>query len=98
MRRASGNLLDGAVLTAHVKTATSVGVLQAFLIEGRVSDDGRLGTRASLLDYAVRSLDPDTGRDVAFVPVAVNYDGSSKTSTSIQIVKASSKWTSPTGT
>ena len=75
VRRGTGNPLYRAVLAAHVKAATGAGVPQAFFIEGRLSDDGKLGPpRLGLLDYAVRSFDPDTGRDIAFVPVAVNYD------------------------
>ena len=75
VRRGSGNPLYRAVLAAHVKTATRAGVPQAFFIEGRFSDDGKLGSpRLGLLDYAVRAFDPESVRDVAFVPVAVNYD------------------------
>ena len=71
------------MLAAHVKTAIGAGVPQAFFIEGRFSEDGRLRSpRLGLLDYAVRSFDPETGRDVAFVPVAVNYDRVIETRTS----------------
>ena len=75
VRRGSGNPLYRAVLAAHIKTATRAGVPQVFFIEGRLSGDGRLGApRLGLLDYAVRAFDPETRRDIAFVPVAVNYD------------------------
>ncbi len=75
VRRGSGSPLYRAVLASHVKSATRAGVPQAFFIEGRFSEDGRLGApRLGLLDYAVRAFDPDAGRDVALVPVAVNYD------------------------
>ncbi|MYF77979.1 MAG: glycerol-3-phosphate acyltransferase [Acidobacteria bacterium] len=91
VRRGSGNPLYRAVLAAHVKTAIGAGVPQAFFIEGRFSDDGKLGSpRLGLLDYAVRSFDPETGRDVAFVPVAVNYDRVIEDK-NLQIMKASGK-------
>ncbi|MDE2882630.1 MAG: 1-acyl-sn-glycerol-3-phosphate acyltransferase [Acidobacteriota bacterium] len=91
VRRGSGNPLYRAVLAAHVKTATRAGVPQAFFIEGRFSEDGRLRRpRLGLLDYAVRAFDPDAGRDVAFVPVAVNYDRVIEDK-NLQIMKASGK-------
>ena len=97
VRRGSGNPLYRAVLAAHVRTATRAGVPQAFFIEGRFSDDGKLGNpRLGLLDYAVRSFDPQTGRDVAFVPVAVNYDRVIEDK-NLQIMKASGKRATRTG-
>ncbi len=98
VRRGSGNPLYRAVLAAHVKTAVGAGVPQAFFIEGRFSEDGKLRKpRLGLLDYAVRSFDPETGRDVAFVPVAVNYDRVIEDK-NLQIMKASGKRASRTGT
>ena len=97
VRRGSGNPLYRAVLAAHVKTATRAGVPQAFFIEGRFSDDGRLGSpRLGLLDYAVRAFDPETRRDVAFVPVAVNYDRVIEDK-NLQIMKAQGKRATRTG-
>ena len=97
VRRGSGDPLYRAVLAAHIKTATSAGVPQAFFIEGRFSDDGRLGKpRLGLLDYAVRAFDPDTRRDVAFVPVAVNYDRVVEDK-NLQVMKASGKSATRTG-
>ena len=94
VRRGSGNPLYRAVLAAHVKSATRAGVPQAFYIEGRLSEDGRLRSpRLGLLDYTVRSFDPETGRDVAFVPVAVNYDRIIE-DRNLQIMKASGRRTS----
>lgn len=91
VRRGSGNPLYRAVLAAHVKTATRAGVPQAFFIEGRFSEDGKLRRpRLGLLDYAVRAFDPEAGRDVAFVPVAVNYDRVIEDK-NLQIMKASGK-------
>lgn len=98
VRRGSGNPLYRAVLAAHVKTAVGAGVPQAFFIEGRFSEDGKLRKpRLGLLDYAVRSFDPETGRDVAFVPVAVNYDRVIEDK-NLQIMKASGKRASRSGT
>lgn len=75
VRRGSGNPLYRAVLAAHVKQAARGGVPQAFFIEGRFSEDGALREpRLGLLDYAVRAFDPESERDLALVPVAVNYD------------------------
>ena len=97
VRRGSGNPLYRAVLAAHVKTAVGAGVPQAFFIEGRFSEDGKLRRpRLGLLDYAVRSFDPETGRDVAFVPVAVNYDRVIEDK-NLQIMKASGKRATRTG-
>ena len=45
----------------------------------------------------MRSFDPETGRDVAFVPVAVNYDRVIEDK-NLQIMKASGKRASRTGT
>ena len=91
VRRGSGNPLYRAVLAAHVKTATRAGVPQAFFIEGRFSEDGKLRRpRLGLLDYAVRAFDPEAARDVAFVPVAVNYDRVIEDK-NLQIMKASGK-------
>ena len=95
VRRGSGNPLYRAVLAAHVKAATRAGVPQAFFIEGRFSDDGKLGSpRLGLLDYAVRAFDPESRRDVAFVPVAVNYDRVIEDK-NLQIMKAQGKTCDP---
>lgn len=75
VRRGSGDSLYRAVLAAHIKSASRAGVPQAFFIEGRLSEDGALREpRLGLLDYAVRAFDPGSERDMALVPVAVNYD------------------------
>lgn len=75
LRRGSRSRLYRAVLAAQVRAATRAGVAQAFFIEGRLSADGRLGEpRLGMLEYVVRSLSAAGGRDIAFVPVAANYD------------------------
>jgi glycerol-3-phosphate O-acyltransferase len=55
--------------------ATSAGVTQAVFPEGGLSLNGRLmPPRAGLLSYVLEGFDPNDGRDVMFVPVAINYD------------------------
>jgi glycerol-3-phosphate O-acyltransferase len=54
--------------------ATAAGVTQAVFPEGGLSREGTLRKpRLGILDYTVRAFDP-AGRDVAFVPVGINYD------------------------
>lgn len=75
VRRGSNNPLYRAVLAGRVRASVRAGMAQAFFAEGRLSEDGRLGKpKLGMLDYAVRSLDPEGGRDIALVPVSVNYD------------------------
>jgi glycerol-3-phosphate O-acyltransferase len=75
VRRRSRDALYRRVLERYVQMATEAGVPQAIFPEGGLSRDGRLGPpRLGLLDYMLRELDPAAGRDVLFVPVAVNYD------------------------
>ena len=63
------------VLSRYVQMATKEGVTQAIFPEGGLSLDGRLGTpKKGLLHYIVSDFDLDDGRDVVFIPVAVNYD------------------------
>jgi glycerol-3-phosphate O-acyltransferase len=55
--------------------AVEGGVVQAVFPEGGLSRDGCLRKpRIGLLDYMLRTFRPDGGRDIVFVPVAVNYD------------------------
>ena len=55
--------------------AVHEGVTQAIFPEGGLSLDGRVGRpRRGLLQYIVSGFDPDDGRDVVFIPVALNYD------------------------
>ncbi len=75
VRRGSGNRLYRAVLAAHVRRSIEEGVPQAFFIEGNLSLDGALrAPRLGLVDYTVRGFCPEEGRDVAFIPTALNYD------------------------
>ncbi len=75
VRRGSKNVLYRCVLARYVQMATEAGVVQAVFPEGRLSRDGRMGDpRIGLLDYMLRSFDPNRGRDLVFIPVGVNYD------------------------
>jgi len=75
IRRRSKNGLYRRVLARYVQIATSGGVTQAMFPEGGLSLNGAVGTpRMGLLNYIVEGFEPDRGRDVVFIPVALNYD------------------------
>ncbi len=72
-RRARGDLYR-KVLARYVQMATQGGVTQAFFPEGGLSLTGRIAPpRMGLLSYIVEDYTPG-GREVIFVPVALNYD------------------------
>ncbi|GAA6200958.1 1-acyl-sn-glycerol-3-phosphate acyltransferase [Aquicoccus sp. SU-CL01552] len=74
IRRRSRNDLYRAVLACYVRLATDAGVTQAMFPEGGLSLTGALmPPKLGLLKYIAAGFDPD-GRDVVFVPVALNYD------------------------
>jgi glycerol-3-phosphate O-acyltransferase len=74
VRRNSKDPLYRKVLERYVAMATAAGVTQAVFPEGGLSREGTLRKpRLGILDYTVRAFDP-AGRDVAFVPVGINYD------------------------
>jgi len=74
IRRRSRGGLYRAVLARYVQMATTGGVTQAIFPEGGLSLDGRLRPpKIGLLSYVVQGYKAD-GRDVVFVPVAINYD------------------------
>ena len=74
IRRKSRNELYRRVLATYVRLATDAGVTQAMFPEGALSLTGRLmPPKLGLLKYISDGFDPD-GRDVVFVPVALNYD------------------------
>ncbi|MFY0618479.1 1-acyl-sn-glycerol-3-phosphate acyltransferase [Shimia sp.] len=74
IRRKSRNDLYRKVLAAYVRLATQAGVAQAMFPEGRLSlDGGPQDPKLGLLKYITDAYQPD-GRDVVFVPVAINYD------------------------
>lgn len=75
IRRRYLNPLYRRVLARYVQMATHEGVTQAIFPEGGLSLDGAVGPpKKGLLHYIVSDFDPDDGRDVVFVPVALNYD------------------------
>jgi glycerol-3-phosphate O-acyltransferase len=75
VRRRSRNDLYRRVLASYVAMATREGVTQAVFPEGGLSRDGRLRPpKLGLLDYMLRSYDPEGERDLIFVPVGINYD------------------------
>ncbi|MEX0305841.1 MAG: 1-acyl-sn-glycerol-3-phosphate acyltransferase [Ruegeria sp.] len=74
IRRKSGSDLYRQVLASYVRHATEAGVTQAMFPEGGLSLTGKLGRpKLGLLKYIVDGAEPQ-GRDVVFVPVALNYD------------------------
>ena len=75
VRRNSRDPLYRRVLERYVAMATEAGVTQAVFPEGGLSRDGKLRPpRLGILDYMLRSFDPEKGRDIAFIPVGINYD------------------------
>lgn len=74
IRRRSDDGLYRRVLARYVALSTQGGVAQAMFPEGGLSLDGALSEpRMGLLKYIVDGWQPD-GRDVVFLPVALNYD------------------------
>ncbi|WP_374015389.1 1-acyl-sn-glycerol-3-phosphate acyltransferase [Phaeobacter sp. A36a-5a] len=77
IRRKSRNDLYRRVLATYVRLATQGGVTQAIFPEGGLSLDGALAQpKVGLLKYIVdgQAAQGEGGRDVVFVPVALNYD------------------------
>lgn len=75
IRRKSRNQLYRRVLARYVQMATAAGVTQAVFPEGGLSRDGMLKpAKLGLLSYMVADFDPETSRDIHFVPVGLNYD------------------------
>lgn len=74
IRRKSRGGLYRKVLARYVQMAIGGGVAQAIFPEGGLSLNGRLmPPRMGLLSYVLEGHDTE-GRDVVFVPVAINYD------------------------
>lgn len=74
IRRKSRNALYRKVLAAYVRLATQGGVTQAMFPEGGLSQDGApQQPKLGLLKYITDTFEAG-GRDVVFVPVALNYD------------------------
>ncbi|MCR9124592.1 MAG: 1-acyl-sn-glycerol-3-phosphate acyltransferase [Rhodobacteraceae bacterium] len=74
IRRRSRNELYRKVLARYVRLATDGGVTQAMFPEGGLSLTGAvMPAKLGLLKYIAEDFDP-AGRDIVFVPVALNYD------------------------
>ena len=74
IRRRSRTGLYRKVLARYVQLATEGGVTQAMFPEGGLSLTGEVGNpKLGLLNYIIESYE-NGGRDVIFVPVAINYD------------------------
>ena len=77
VRRRSNNTLYRLVLERYIHMATRGGVCQAVFPEGGLSRNGQMGRpKFGIIDYMVRGYQPDTDRDIVFVPVGINYDRS----------------------
>ena len=75
IRRKSLNPLYRKVLARYVQLSTKEGVTQAVFPEGGLSRSGGLqDPKLGLISYIVEGFDPETSRDVVFVPVGLNYD------------------------
>ncbi len=75
IRRKSLNPLYRRVLARYVQLSTQEGVAQAVFPEGGLSRTGELGDpKLGLISYIVDGFDPETSRDVVFVPIGLNYD------------------------
>jgi glycerol-3-phosphate O-acyltransferase len=75
VRRNSRDALYRKVLERWIAMATEAGVTSAVFPEGGLSRDGRLRPpKVGLIDYMLRSFDPAGERDIAFIPVGINYD------------------------
>lgn len=73
-RQSGGGDLYRKVLARYVQMATEGGVTQAVFPEGGLSITGAMtAPRLGILSYIIDDFNPD-GRDVVFVPVAINYD------------------------
>jgi len=74
IRRRSRTALYRRVLARYVQMSTNGGVTQAMFPEGGLSLTGDVGKpKLGLLNYIIDSYKAG-GRDVIFVPVALNYD------------------------
>ncbi|HEX9473577.1 MAG TPA: 1-acyl-sn-glycerol-3-phosphate acyltransferase [Steroidobacteraceae bacterium] len=75
VRRGTGDEIYRRVLERYVQMAIEGGAVQAIFPEGGLSRDGLMrAPKLGLLDYMLRGFDPAGERDIAFVPVGINYD------------------------
>lgn len=75
VRRNSSDPLYRKVLERYVQMAVERGVVQAVFPEGGLSRDGGFRPpKVGIMAYVFRTFPMATGRDIVFVPVAINYD------------------------
>ena len=76
IRRRYRDPLYHAVLERYIQLITRNGVTQGIFLEGGLSRDGRFrAAKIGLLDYIARTVrEEGFGRDIWFVPAAINYD------------------------
>ena len=75
VRRGEQDRLYHTVLERYVQILLGNGGTTGFFIEGRLTRTGALATpKAGLLDYIVGVRRQDPGREIAFVPIGLNYD------------------------
>ncbi|MEP3346552.1 MAG: 1-acyl-sn-glycerol-3-phosphate acyltransferase [Litoreibacter sp.] len=75
IRRKNLNPLYRRILARYVQLSSKEGVAQAIFPEGGLSRTGALGQpKLGLISYIIDGFQPDTARDVVFVPVGLNYD------------------------
>jgi glycerol-3-phosphate O-acyltransferase len=75
VRRNSNNPLYRQVLQRYIHMATKEGVAQAVFLEGALTRDGKMREpKFGFLNYMLKHYDPNTDRDIVFVPIGLNYD------------------------
>ena len=75
VRRGEKDRLYHKVLERYVQRILAKGGVTGFFIEGGLSRDGRLRPpKAGLLDYMIGLQRENAGREIAFIPVGINYD------------------------
>lgn len=75
VRRGSDDPLYRRVLERYVQMAVEGRVPQGIYPEGGLSRDGTIQKpKLGLLDYMIRTFDPDGDQDIVFVPVGINYE------------------------
>lgn len=75
IRRGEKDPLYHQVLSRYLQLVASRGLTTAFFLEGALSRDGAFRVpKVGLLDYLVGILAADPDRQIAFVPVGINFD------------------------
>jgi glycerol-3-phosphate O-acyltransferase len=75
VRRNSKDELYRRVLERYIVMATEAGVPQALFPEGGLTRDGCIREpRLGVIDYMMRGFRPESGHDLVFVPLGINYD------------------------